>query len=265
VQSPKFKTLLALSCALFALDSFAAGKPVLLYSRRFNAAGETRYLPAGQFKPLLDRLAADFTVRVHAEPLTPETLGDVRVLLIANPSDAAVGAHPAPHHVDDRDVEYLSMFVRRGNGLILLGNQENHNLEVTNMNRLLTKFGLQWTNLHTDPKLLPLPKETPVVGGLRWAYYSGNLVLVDTNHPARPRALVENNLAIKPARGDRNQPGALMAVAELGRGRAVVSTDAGWLADWAFDERGVGGVSLKGHDNYEIFRRLALWASGARL
>ncbi len=260
----KLKALLCLACALFARDSFAADKPVFLYSRRFNAVGETRYLPDGQFKPLLDRLASDFTVRVHDKPLTPETLGDVRVILIANPSDAAVGTNPAPHRLDEKDLYYLSMFVQRGNALIVLGNQENHNLEVTNMNRLLAKFGLQWTNLYTDSKLLPLPKEAPVIGGLRWAYYSGNLLLVATNHPAKPRALVENDLAIKPAKGDRNQPGVLMAVAEPGRGRAVISTDAGWLADWALDERGVGGVSLKGQDNYEIFRRLALWAAGAR-
>ena len=47
------------------------------------------------------------------------------------------------------------------------------------MNKLLGQFGLQFTNLYTDAKLLPLPKGTPTIGGLRWGYYSGNLVLIE--------------------------------------------------------------------------------------
>ncbi len=256
-----FKFLLT-ALLLTAASLSAADKPVLLYSRYFNAPGETRYLPDGQFKELLTRLSKEFTVRVHGRALNPDTLRDVDVVLIANPSEKAVGTNPPPHHLDGRDAEYLSTFVWRGHGLIVMGNQENHNLEVTDMNRLLAKFGMQWTNLHTDAKLLPVPKETSVIGGLRWAYYTGNLVVLDTNHVAKPRALVANDLAIKPAKGDRDQAGALMAAAELGKGRAIVVTDSGWLADWAFDERGVGGVSLKGQDNLEIFRRLARWAAG---
>jgi hypothetical protein len=41
----------------------------------------------------------------------------------------------------------------------------------------------------------------------------------------------------------------------------IVVTDAGWICDWAFNEKGVGGVALKGQDNWEIFHRLARWAA----
>ena len=34
----------------------ASAKPVLLYCRYFNAEGETRYLPDGNFKEVLSRL-----------------------------------------------------------------------------------------------------------------------------------------------------------------------------------------------------------------
>src|SRR5688572_2689599 len=51
----------------------AAKKPVLLYSRYFNAVGETRYLPDGSYKDVLEKLRADFEVRVHAEPLNRRT------------------------------------------------------------------------------------------------------------------------------------------------------------------------------------------------
>jgi hypothetical protein len=255
-----------LMCCAVALGSVALApaadhKPVFLYSRYFNAKGEARYLPDGNYKPLLERLGQDFDVRMHDKPLIAETLANVSVVLIANPSDKAVANNPAPHHVDATDVAALKKFVHDGGALIVMGNQENHNLEVDDMNKLLKEFGLQFTNLYTDAKLLPLPKNTPVIGGLRWGYYTGNLVLLDPNHAAKPRALVTNDLSIKPPKGDRDQNGALMAIAEPGRGRVIVVTDSGWLADWAFDEKGVGGVALKGQDNWEIFRRLALWAA----
>ena len=129
------------------------------------------------------------------------------------------------------------------------------------MNKLLARFGIQATNLYTDAKKLVLPKATPVIGGLNWAYYTGNLLLLDPTHPAKPRALVMNDLNQKPAKGTRDQAGCLLAIAEPGRGRVVVVTDSGWLTDGAFDEAGIGGVAIKGQDNGEIFRRLTHWAA----
>jgi hypothetical protein len=132
------------------------------------------------------------------------------------------------------------------------------------MNVLLKKFGMQFTNLYTDAKLLPVPRNQPVIGGLSWAYYTGNLVLLDTNHLAKPHALVLNDLNIKPPKGERDQAGPLMAAARPGKGHVIVVTDAGWLTSDVFDDKGIGGVVLKPHDNYEIFRRLAHWAATAQ-
>jgi len=236
-------------------------KPVLLYSRCYNAEGENRYLPDDTYKQVIQRLRQDFDVRVHNQPLTRETLADVKLLFIVNPSDKAVGTHPPPAHVSAADIKVLAGFVNRGGGLIVSGNQENHNLEVEDMNKLLAQFGIQATNLYTDAKKLVLPKETPVIGGLRWAYYTGNLLLLDPTSPAKPRALVMNDLNQKPPKGTRDQAGCLLATAEPGKGRVVVVTDSGWLADWAFNEEGIGGVAIKGQDNWEIFRRLTHWAA----
>ena len=239
----------------------ARARPVLLYSRYFNAQGEGRYLPDGTYKQIVQALREDFDLRVHNKPLTRETLADVRLVLIANPSDKAVGGHPAPPHVSPADIRALTDFVQQGGGLIVSGNQENHNLEVEDMNKLLARFGIQATNLYTDAKKLVLPKETPIIGGLRWGYYTGNLLLLDPTSPAKPRALVPNDLNQKPIGGPRDQAGCLLATAEPGKGRVVVVTDSGWIADFALDEAGVGGVAIKGQDNREIFRRLARWAA----
>jgi hypothetical protein len=253
---------LSLVAVLLAQGAESA-KPVLLYSRYFNAAGETRYLPDGTFQQVLSRLREQFIVRIHQLPLTSETLAGVNVVLIANPSDKAVPGHQAPNHVSARDIDALTAFVETGGGLIVMGNQENHNLEVANLNKLLAHFGLQFTNLYTDAKKLVLPRETPIIGGLRWAYYTGNLVEIKPGHTARPQALVKNDLDQKPVKGLRDQRGALLALAEPGRGRVAVVTDSGWLTDDALNEKGIGDVAIKGQDNFEIFLRLATWAAGA--
>ena len=256
-----FTILLLFGSPLWAADGAERTKPVLLYSRYFNAAGETRYLPDGSYKEVLKRLRDEFDVRVHDQPLTAQSLADVNVLLLANPSDKAVGNHPPPPHVSAADIAVLTRFVEKGGGLIVMGNQENHNLEIEDVNKLLTRFGMQFTNLYTDVKKLVLPEKTPLVGGLRWGYYTGNLVQVAPSHPAKPRALISNDLTQTPLRGTRDQEGALLAIAEPGRGRVAVVTDAGWITDDALSEKGIGGVAVKGQDNWEIFRRITRWAA----
>lgn len=260
----KFLIAVMAVCAvgLRAAEPISTGKPVFLYSRHFNAEGETRYLPEGTYQQVLQRLQPQFEVRVNREALTDASLAGVKVILIANPSDQAVGVHPAPHHFSAADIAVLTRYVRNGGGLIIMGNQENHNLEVEETNKLLAGFGLGFTNLYTDVKKLAVPRNTPLIGGLTWAYYTGNLLVLSTNHPAQPRALVMNDLNQKPLNGDRNQSGALLAVTELGRGRLVAVTDAGWITNDVLADKGIGGIVITNHDNWEIFRRLARWAAG---
>lgn len=238
-----------------------AKKPVFLYSRHFNAQGETRYLPDGTYEDVLEKLRGEFEVRVHSEPLTASNLADVRVLLIANPSDKAVDGNPPPPHITAQDIDVLTNYVRSGGGLIIMGNQENHNLETMDLNKLLEHFGLQLRDRYTDAKSLTLPRDTPAIGGLTWAYYTGNLVVMAAGHPARPRPFVLNDLNVKPLGGNRNERGALMAGAELEAGRVVVVTDSGWISNDALSGKGIGPVSIKEHDNWEIFRRIALWSA----
>jgi hypothetical protein len=247
---------------ILAAEAAAQAKPILLYSRHFNAQGETRYLPDGTYSEVLKLLGNEFEVRVDSEPFTDKTLRDVNVILISNPSELAVDDNPPPPHFTRTDIQVIARFARNGGGFIILGNQEDHNLEVENTNKLLAEFGLRWVDLHTDVKLLVIPPDNPVLGGLRWAYYIGNQVQIAPGHPAKPRALVMNDLNQKLLSGDRDEPGALIAVAEPGEGRVVVVTDAGWIANPALRGEGIGGAAIQEHDNWEIFRRLALWAAG---
>ena len=243
---------------------FAAedARPVLLYSRYFNAKGESRYLPDGTYKEVMGKLASGFEIRVSDGALDAQTLKGVAVVLIANPSDKAVAANPPPHHCSPADVAVLGSYVRSGGGLIVMGNQENHNLETTDFNTLLSTFGMAFENVYTDAKKLTLPQTTPTIGGLRWAYYTGNRVALQQGHEARPRALITNDLTQKPEKGPRDEPGALLAIAEPGKGHVAVVTDAGWISNDALSGKGIGDVAIKDHDNLEIFQRLARWICG---
>ncbi|HEX4794725.1 MAG TPA: hypothetical protein VH370_13075 [Humisphaera sp.] len=256
-------TLATLLCAPHFADAQAA-KPVLLYSRYFNAKGESRYLPDGTYKDVLAKLADTFNVRVNDEPLNATTLKGVAVVLIANPSDKAVGGNPPPHHCTPSDVAELSHFVESGGGVIVMGNQENHNLEIEDFNKLLGAFGMKWVSKYTDAKQLVLPASVPIIGGLRWAYYTGNQIVLEPNHAAHPKPIVENDLHQKPPKGTRDEPGALMAAADLGKGHFLAITDAGWISNDALSGKGIGDVAIKDQDNWEICLRLTKWVAGVR-
>ena len=274
MSSSPFRLRLSAICCAFLLAAAssvdaaeaatpAAKKPVVLYSRAFNAVGEKRYEADGTYKDVLGRLAQNFDVRVSAAPLDRKTLEGVSVVVIANPSDKAAGTNPPPRHMLAVDILNLRQYVEKGGGLVVMGNQENHNLEISHFKSLLASFGLQFTNVYTDAKTLVIPKTTPVIGGLRWAYYTGNQVLVKPDHRAKARSLVDNDLKQKPDKGPRDAAGSLLAIAEPGQGRVAVITDAGWLTNDALSGKGIGEVAIKDHDNLEIMRRLLNWTARA--
>lgn len=258
------KHLLTLLTVLITLPLVAADapkKPVLLYSRYFNAIGEARYQADGSFKEIIARLRGEFEVRVHAEPLTAKTLAGVDTVIIANPSEKAAGTNPPPNHVSAGDIATLTSYVERGGSLFVMGNQEKHNLEIVDFNKLLSRFGLQFVEKFTDVKKITVPSATPIIGGLTLGYYTGNQIVIEAGHAAKPRSLITNDVSVKPLNGPRNEPGCLLAVAELGKGRVVLITDAGWLTNDALSEKGIGGNVVQGQDNWEIMRRLSHWAA----
>jgi len=241
-----------------------SSKPAFLWSQYFNAKGENRYTLKGNYSHAMDGLKSDFDVRVNDAPLTSESLRGVSVVLISNPNDKAHGHNPPPHHMSADDVAELTRFVKAGGGLIVMGNQEGHNLEITDFNALLTQFGMKFVNNYTDAKQLIIPKDVPVLGGLRWAYYTGNQVVFDANNVSNARPLVLNDLKQKALGGPRDAEGTLLGIAEPGKGHVAVVTDAGWITNDAMSGKGIGKVSIKDQDNLEIWIRLTKWTAGLK-
>lgn len=236
-------------------------KPVLLYSRYYNAEGETRYLPDGTYSDILAALGEEFDVRVHSERPSKKVLKDVDVILISNPSLNAVNDHSTPAHLDKTDQKVLLKFVKQGGGVIVMGNQENHNLETENVNQYLSHFGMRWADVYTDAKGLVIPEETPVVGGLKWGYYTGNQIQLIHARGVQ-RWAVLNDLNQAPPIGKRDAVGVLLAGAQYGRGRLVAVTDSGWIINSVLDGKGLGGVVIQNDDNLEMMKRLCRWAAG---
>jgi len=241
-----------------------ATKPVLLYSLYFTAKGQEEYTPDGPFSEVLERLKGDFEVRVSGDPLNGRTLRGVKVVLIANPSDKPIKDGPPPNHVSQKDIHTLANFVQGGGGLVFLSNQtEAHNCEKKDSNLLLEHFGIRVTEYTLGVKKILIPRRAPVIGGLRWAFYYGSILDVDEAHYLRPRVLVWNDPdnPPQPGKGAAGMKGPLLATVQVGHGRVVVTGDTGWVAKWGLlEEEPLGTV--KGQDNWEIFRRLARWAAG---
>jgi hypothetical protein len=254
-----------ISASLLSISLTAAAqtaKPVLLYSRAWNAEGETRYQPDGSYSMILAKLKDSFTVTTSKETPTPASLKDVAVVVVANPSEKPVGKGPEPRHIGPDDRKTLLSYLQSGGGLILMGNQENHNLETVETNLLLAEFGIHWESRYTDIKGISLPAETPIIGGLKWGYYSGNTLVLSDTHAAKPAAIVTNDIAQAPLNGPRNEKGILLATATPGKGHVVAVTDAGWIGNPVLEGKGIGGTVVPGDDNLAIFTKLALWAAG---
>lgn len=236
-------------------------KPVLLYSRYYNAEGENRYLPKGTYSEILKQLSAEFDIRVHAEHLSRKNLKDVDVVLISNPSANQINGNPPPAKLEKEDRQLLTRFIKKGGGVIIMGNQENHNLETDKVNQFLKPFGMHWTENYTDAKGLNIPEDTPVLGGLKWAYYTGNQIQLTETKKVK-HWVVQNDLCQVPLKGERDAEGVLLAGASFGKGRLVVVTDSGWIINSVLAGKGLGGNVVENDDNLEIMKRLCRWASG---
>src|SRR5205809_737762 len=61
--------VLIATCGWEGQTAESNARPVLLYSRYYNAVGETRYLPDGTYQEILQLLRKEFDVRIHSKPL----------------------------------------------------------------------------------------------------------------------------------------------------------------------------------------------------
>ena len=144
----RFRHYLTIPILLVLQVAARAEVPRVLYSRYFNADGEARYLPDRDYSEILAHLERSFEVRANRSEPTEDVLKEIDVLLISNPSANAVGDGPKPPGFSTPMIERLVDFVSNGGGIVIMGNQEAHNLELASTNQLLGRFGHRrlWKN-----------------------------------------------------------------------------------------------------------------------
>ena len=210
----------------------------------------------------------DFEVAAHTDgPLTSEVLAGADVLVIAHPSDpkweATVdGGSPV---LAPEELEAIDAFVRRGGGLIVLGETEQDKYG-NNLNELLGRFGLRienatvqdydhhhgdapaWVDAELDRRPVPASTEdsaTPDVLARveRACFYRTGTLAIGLANRAR---------AIARTRETASTPGAPLAVVTPhGAGRVAALADSDLFGDDCISDL----------DHEELWLNLVYWAA----
>ena len=195
----------------------------------------------------------------HGAPLDAGALAGADVLVLAHPSEprwerTVPGGSPL---LSDAELDAITEFVHAGGGLIVLG-EEEHDKYANNLNALLERFGIRIANdavsdyEHHDgaPHWVLADLAAGARGdgvdllarvGSACFYRAGRLELHDG---ARPLARTFATASAPRA--------TLLAAAEHGTGRVVVTADSDLFGDDCF----------AAHDHEELWCNLVHWAAG---
>jgi hypothetical protein len=204
----------------------------------------------------------DFAVTAHADgPLTAAALDEVDVLVIAHPSDpkwerTTGSGQPV---LSDQEIEAIDAYVRRGGGLLVLGETEQDKYG-NNLNELLARFGLRLTNdtVQDYEHHVGAPSWILAELGQGGRGNDGDLLarVADVCFYRSTTILSQNGARILArTHASASVPGAALLVAsEHGDGRVVVLADSDLFGDDCIDELS--------HAN--LWLNLAYWVAGGR-
>jgi len=152
---------------------------------------------------------------------TPAVLADIDVYIIVDPDTTT--ETKSPNYIADDDIEAITAWVKRGGVLAILAN-DAPNCEFTNLNRLMTRFGMIFNHVTLHPvkgtqwemgACSDLP-DHPLFAGVRKIYIK-EVADINLSGPARP-ILTENGKV-------------LIAEAQLGKGYVFAIGD-----PWIYNE-----------------------------
>jgi hypothetical protein len=229
-------------------------QPVIWYCLAYNTPNVGQYKPAERsdrgWWRAAESLKAHVDLRVSDHVPTPDRLEGVDLVLIFNPEKAAWEGGPEPRHIEDAAATVLTDYIRAGGALLFMSNQDAlHNVEKTESNRLLERFGLRVGRADIGIKILKLPKSSPVIGGLTWRFFFGSPLEVLKTPSARVEVWAWNDPGAETVEGEPGDRVPLLAGSRFGKGRVVVASDTGWTAN--------GTIGLD--DNWAILWKTINW------
>ena len=226
----------AMTSALFV--GCSGPKPTVWYCQAYNVPNHQQYKidDTGDrgWSRVHESLGSCVHWRVDAEVPTAERLRDVDLVVILNPEAESWEGGPAPHLMNDEEVDVLVDYVEGGGALLFMSNQdEKHNIEKPRTNRLLEHFGMRMGQGDIGLKILDIAEGTPVVGGLCWRFFFGSPVEMVNGTPAR----VWGDASALDYKYDRH--GNLTVLSFIGRDGRCVDTSLGYAVERRiFDDKG---------------------------
>ncbi|MEY4936714.1 MAG: hypothetical protein RIS64_3073 [Bacteroidota bacterium] len=175
---------------------------------------------------------------------TLDNLKNASVYIIVDPDTKKETDNP--HFMDDKSIEVLKKWVKKGGTLVLMAN-DTSNCEITHFNKLASVFGIQFTN-----KSRNMVKNN---------FFEQGTVDVPTNHSIFQTAkkLFVKELSVlsvkAPAEATVTQENdIIMATSRFGKGTVFAIGD-----PWLYNEYVDGKKLPADYDNFKAARDLAKW------
>ena len=198
----------------------------------------------GNGYPLFRLLLSDeFTFRNLTEPITPEILDAVNILVLINP-DSKDYLETA-HLLSDDEIRAVTEFVRAGGGLFVTVNSwsKRETFELPQTNKLLRHFGIEFERTWTSHYKCPVPDDSPFLFNVSALLYGGGCTIKVLEHAPGVRVdVILEAIEEEVKRGDDylKRPeevplglGPIITLSHYGKGRVIAVGDSG---TWAHDD-----------------------------
>jgi unsaturated rhamnogalacturonyl hydrolase len=175
---------------------------------------------------------------------TLDNLKNASVYIIVDPDTKKETDNP--HFMDDKSIEVLKKWVKKGGTLVLMAN-DTSNCEITHFNQLASVFGIQFTNKSRnmvknnffEQGVVDIPTNHSIFQTAKKLFVK-ELSVLSVKAPAKATVTQENDI--------------IMATSRFGKGTVFAIGD-----PWLYNEYVDGKKLPAEYDNFKATRDLAKW------
>lgn len=182
-------------------------------------------------------IADDYDVRISRDPIDASLAERADAFMILCPPSPEKGG---PHPLTEQDADHLEAFVAGGGILILAYNSvaspEQDSLDYAGMNRIAERFGMTIEPTTTRSLSVPIPRDHPVLFGVRGMIYGNGCTITTRDQPDTHHAVLLEST-------NPDVPGAIAVRARYHRGTVLLIGDAGVLGNAHMAREDVGQIA----------------------
>lgn len=211
------------------------------YTNNVGRYGWDDYSHTNSYDPVFTAIDSEFNILIHESPFSDNILENVDGVVIVNPDDPAL-THAVPL-INDKEIEVLKNYVKKGGSLLILINSGGHpteSFESVQLRKLVRSFGLDWNVDNTKYSDIELGMKHPYFYDTPVFHYGAGCTLRILENAIEPTILMEvysnknyRDISVK-------GPGIVMT--RYGLGKFILVGDSGsWGANisrpWAENKR----------------------------